>query len=102
MHKSFYLSWLNRVRQHLELEGCELEIKKNNCLHFKQNNEDIFIPLFYVGDLMVFYCFKGEIIDIFQYRTQYALNGYKQFSLFHKKRTLRKILSNDNELQTCF
>lgn len=102
MRDRYYTSWVNRVRQHLQLEKCELIVKRKNCLHFKQNNEDIFVPLFYLGDLTVFYCFKGEIIDIFRYNTPYAKNGYREFARFHRKRNLRKILSNDNELQTCF
>ena len=103
MTNKHYLSFVKRVKNWLKWQGIEeLETREDRYLHLKQLNEDIYIPLFYIGFVNIYYVYNGEVQDVFRSNSKYLRNAAKQFAKFHRERNFRKVLSNDNELQASF
>jgi len=103
MTDKHYLSFVKRARDILFWQGLEqVEIREDRYLHLRQLNEDIYIPLFYIGFINIYYVYNGEIQDVFRSSSRFAINASKQFKKFHEQRNFRKVLSNDSELQASF
>ena len=103
MKEKHYLSFVKRIKNLLIWKGLEeVETRENRYLHLRQINEDIYIPLFYIGFINIYYVYDGEIQDVFRTKSTYLRNAAKQFEKFHTERNFRKILKNDNELQASF
>jgi len=98
MELKHYMSFVRQIRKRLiyyKLE--EVEYKEGKYIHFKEAGDDIYIPLFFIGFINVYFLREGKITDVFRYDGQYANNAAKTFYVYHYRRNLTKILSNDNE-----
>lgn len=93
-----YKKFLTAIKNILLSQRWELVFENRQCIHLREADEDLFVPKYWTGHIILYYVKDGYIREIYSdYWSIFYKASLQRFFKHHEKRRLRILLQNDDE-----